>query len=122
MPTEVTYSSEEKMAFRFQPLTHAGQPAPIDGTVSFVIVAGDGVTMPIDPVDPVLPPGFLTDYPPAESCWLVPGPTLGDLLMKGSCDADLGAGMQLVEDTVVAHIVSPTADHLTVTHSPAMPQ
>jgi hypothetical protein len=99
MPSEVTLSTEQKVLIVAEPVTEAGNPAPIDGAVAFAVTSG---TCTIQAVD-------------GTSAYVVSGNAPGDSLITMTCDADLGAGITTVTDTLTAHVVSATAASLDVT-------
>jgi hypothetical protein len=99
MPTDVTLSTEQKVLVTVQPLTEAGNPAPIDGSATFTVTSG---TCTIEPVDQL-------------SAFVVSGDAPGESLVTLHCDADLGAGVVPVDDTLLVHVTSATAESLAVT-------
>jgi hypothetical protein len=99
MPSTVTLSTEEKVLVTVQPLTEAGNPAPVDGAATFTVTSG---TCTIEGVDTL-------------SAYVVSGSAPGDSLVTMACDADLGAGVVPVSDTLTVHVTSATAASLAVT-------
>src|SRR5262245_51794295 len=98
MPQEVTLSTEQKVMVMIQPLTAAGNPAPVDGAAQFTVTSG---TCTIAPVD-------------ALTAYVLSGDAPGDSLVTMNCDADLGAGVVPVTDTLMVHVTSATAESLQV--------
>jgi hypothetical protein len=92
-------TTEEKVLVLVQPLTEAGNPAPVDGAATFTVTSG---TCTIAPVDNL-------------SAYVVSGSAPGDSLITMHVDADLGAGVVPVDDTLTVTVVSPTAASLEVT-------
>src|SRR5262249_8094582 len=99
MPGEATISTEQKVLVTVQPMTAAGNPAPVDGAAAFSVTSG---TCTIQNVD-------------ALSAYVVSGSAPGDSQVSMSVDADLGAGVVPVTDTLTVHVTSATAESLTVT-------
>lgn len=99
MPGEVSMTNEEKRLVTVQPLTAAGNPAPVDGAAVFSVTAG---TCTIAPVD-------------ALSAYVVSGTDPGDSTVTMQVDADLGAGVVPVLDTLTVHVTSATAASLDIT-------
>jgi hypothetical protein len=99
MADPITLSTEQKALVTVQPLTAAGNPAPVDGTAQFLVTSG---TCTIAPVDDL-------------SAYVVSGDGPGDSTLSMSVDADLGAGVTTVTDTMLVHVISATAASLDVT-------
>jgi hypothetical protein len=94
MPSDVTMTSEEKVLVTVQPLTEAGNPATVDGAAAWTVTSGTCTQL---------------------SAYIVSGSTPGDSLISVQVDADLGAGVVPIVDTITAHVTSPTAESLQVT-------
>jgi hypothetical protein len=92
MPTEVRMSSEMKALVTIAPLTLAGNPATLDGPAVFTIEGACIVEQVADDSAQVYGSGPGTD---------------SVLTIQG--DADLGAGVEPIMDTVVFHIDHPKA-------------
>jgi hypothetical protein len=99
MADAISMSNEEKRLVTALPLTAQGNPAPIDGTVQYSVTSG---TCTIAPVDDT-------------SAYVVSGDTPGDSTVQMACDADLGAGVVPVLDTMLVHVTSASAASLDVT-------
>lgn len=98
MPSSVTMTSEEKALVTVQPLTAAGNPAPVDGNATWTVTAGTCT---------VAPEGQLTAY-------ILSGEP-GESTVTVHVDADLGAGVVPVVDTIAVTVTSATAEALQVT-------
>lgn len=98
MPETVTMTTEEKVLILVQPMTAAGNPAVVDGAATFTVTSG---TCTIAPVDDL-------------SAYVVSGDTPGDSTVTMHCDADLGAGVVPVEDTLLVHVTSASAASLDI--------
>jgi hypothetical protein len=99
MPQEVTLTTEEKVLVSLQPLTEAGNPAVVDGPATFTVVSG---TCTIAPVDDL-------------SAYVVSGSDAGDSQVSMAVDADVGAGVTHISDTVLVHVTAALAEQLQVT-------
>lgn len=99
MAEAITMTTEEKRLVQVQPMTAAGNPASVDGEAAFSVTSG---TCTIAEVD-------------ALSAYVVSGSEPGDSTVTMTVDADLGAGVVPVMDTMVVHVTSATAASLTVT-------
>ena len=91
---ELTITSEQKVTVTANPVTAAGNPAPIDGALVVTVVSGDATVVQ----DPATPLSFT----------LVSG-VAGDSVCAVNGDADPGTGVQNLSDTVTLHVVNPFA-------------
>ena len=98
MADAISITNEQKVLVIVQPLTAAGNPAPVDGSAQFTVTSG---TCTLDQVD-------------ALSAYIVSGAEPGDSTVQMQVDADLGAGVVPVLDTVLVHVVSASAASLEV--------
>lgn len=96
MASPMTMTTEEKALLSVTPTTEAGNPAPIEGAVTYTITSG---TCTIEPVD-------------ALTAYVVSGAEPGDSTVVATADADLGAGVVHITDTLVVHVTSPLAENL----------
>lgn len=96
MASPITMTTEEKSLLSVHPTTEAGSPATIDGPVTYTVSAG---TCTIAPVD-------------ALTAYVVSGSTPGESTVVATADADLGAGVVHITDTLIVHVVSPLAENL----------
>jgi len=92
----VTITSDEKINAILAPLTAAGNPASVDGTPVWTVVSGDATLVPA------------TD---GLSCYLVSG-SVGNSVITVTADADLGAGVTEITDTIDLAVVSAQASSL----------
>jgi hypothetical protein len=106
MPLDVTMTTEEKVQVTVSPVTATGQPATLDGPVSFTVIVGDCTIEPID----------------ALSAYIVSGSALADSLVQVSADADLGSGVQTVEDAVTVHVHGAMATSLGMSAGTPIPK
>ncbi len=98
MPAEISLTSEQRVLLEVKPVTLAGHPAPIDGDPTVTVASGDGTVTP-EGTDP-------------KKFWLNSGDNPGDTVFLVEADADLGAGVESIADTVTAHVASPRAAQL----------
>ncbi len=89
MPADVTLTNEEKVTATLAPLTTAGNPAQLDGAATWTVESGDAT---------VVPSGD------GLSCELLSGSNVGDSVVTVSADADLGAGVVTISDSIVLHV------------------
>jgi hypothetical protein len=99
MADAISMTNEEKRLITAQPMTAAGNPAVIDGSVAFSIVSGTCTLASVDDT----------------SAYVVSGDTAGDSTVSMVCDADLGSGVINVSDTMLVHVTSASAANLVVT-------
>ena len=102
MPLEVSMSTEQQVRLHIAPESLGGTPARIDGPATFTVQDG---TCTIDPIDDT-------------SAWAVAGDSPGDSIILVSADADLGAGVQTIEDAVTIHVANPLAARLGLSADP----
>lgn len=94
MPIERTITNEQKIRVTANPMTAAGNPAPIDGPIRATVISGDGSTL---------------DGSSALEVQLLSGALPGDTTFLVEADADLGAGIVLIQDTVTLHVTGAQA-------------
>ena len=95
MPLTLSHTTEERIRIHAHPLTPGGDPAPLDGPITYSVISGTHV---IDSID-------------ALSCW-VRNPAAGTSAISAKADADLGAGFIPIEDSVTVTSTSPMATSL----------
>ncbi len=97
---EVPLTNEQKVRFTASPTTASGSPASLDGNLGAVVDSGDATVEPgAGSLDVVVRPG--------------PG-FLGDVTGRIQGDADLGAGVETIEETFTLHVTSARAANLGV--------
>ncbi len=109
MPVELALSTEEDALIVCTPTTKAGKPAKVDGPISFSTNNPDA-----------------TVTQQGDTSALITSPTTaGDVVVTVSADADLGAGVTTISDTVILHVADPQAASLglaaTAQPKPAQP-
>lgn len=100
MPLELTITNEEKIQITIRPVTNQGSPALLDGPPSWVVLSGESTVEPA---------------PDGLSAYLISGDNLGDTLVQVEADADLGAGVVTIMDTVLLHVAGALAVNLGLT-------
>lgn len=100
MALELTITNEQKILVTANPTTAAGAPAQLDGPLTATIVSGEGTVLP---------------GPLPNQLYFVSGANPGDTSYIVEADADLGAGVQLIQDTVLLHVAGALAASLGLT-------
>lgn len=85
---EATITNEQKIMFSLNPVTDAGHPASFDGSPRLSIVSGNGTFS-------LAEGGFSGE--------LVSTETPGDTTYLLEADADLGDGVELIQETILIH-------------------
>jgi len=99
MPVEVTITNEQQVNVKLNPKTDSGKPAKLDGVPVWSVVSGDStVTVAAD--------GMSAD--------LVSSDTPGDTTYLIDGDADLGTGVEDVQETITLHVSGANAKNLGV--------
>lgn|SRR5262245_4545267 len=108
MPLDLTCTNEQKIKVTARPTTAAGNPAPIEGMLLASVVSGTGSSAPVvgDPL----------------SVWLISPDSPGDTSYVIEADADLGAGVVLIQDTAVLHVTGALAANLGMVASEPEPK
>lgn len=96
MPLDITLTNEQKVMIHLSPQTDAGNPVTLDGPAVFEVSEG---TCTIEAVDDT-------------SAYIVSGDVPGDSVVVVTGDADLGAGVETVMDTVMVHVMHANARSL----------
>lgn len=99
MPVDISMSDQQQVVVSVSPVTATGSPAKLDGPPVFAVASGD-VTL-ITATD-------------GMSATIVSGLD-GDSTVSVSADADLGAGIKTISDTITVHVTSPQATSLGLT-------
>lgn len=98
MPLDVSITNEQKVTITANPVTATGKPAKLDGPLTVSVVSGDS-TVTQDPSTPLAFTLVSSDNP-GDTTFLVDG------------DADLGSGVEDVQDTVTLHVLGANAQNL----------
>ena len=97
---EVTITNEQKVNVTLSPKTDTGKPAKLDGIPVWSVVTGDSTVVPAAD-------GMSAD--------LVSSDTPGDTTFLIDGDADLGTGVEDVQETITLHVSGANAKNLGVT-------
>lgn len=97
MPVEVTLTNEQKVEVKLTPKTSTGKPASVDGAPKWSVTSG---TAQVVAADDGLSAVIVSSDDPDDSTILV------------TADADLGAGVEEIADTIVVHTVHAKAANL----------
>lgn len=89
----LTLTSEEQSVLHAAPVTEAGNSAGVDGTITWTNT------------DPAL----ITITPNGFDCDVVTNGPLGSATVTASADADLGADVTLISESVTVTVVAPEA-------------
>jgi hypothetical protein len=95
MPLSVSCTNEEKVTINAAPQSSSGKPATIDGPLVVTVVSGDG-TVEQDPTSPL-------------SFKAVSGDSASETVYDVAGDADMGAGVVTIHDTVTLTVTSAVA-------------
>jgi hypothetical protein len=96
VPLTVQSTNEEKIRITVVPVTSTGSPAALDGPVRVSVVSGDGSSATIDDL----------------SFFVISSDDPGDTTYLIEADADLGAGIVLVQDTITYTVLGALATSL----------
>lgn len=108
MPLNISSSNEERVKITASPVTAKGRPAAVDGALTVVVRSGDGTFTQ----DPAFPLEF----------YAVSGDLAADTIYDVSADADLGAGVVTISDSVTYSVSSATAASFGLSAGPAEPK
>lgn len=99
---ELSITNEQKVQVTLTPVTATGKPAPVDGVPTWVVASGDAT------VD-VAADGL--------SAFLISGDNPGQSSIVVSADADLGAGVETISDSITLTVEGAKAISLGLTAS-----
>lgn len=108
MALAIACTTDEQVPVTATPVTSTGNPALIDGALTVTVQSGSGTVVQ----DPATPLAFV-----ARS-----GDTAGDTVYLVSADADLGAGVTAISDTVTLTVTSAAAASFGLTAGAAQPK
>jgi hypothetical protein len=97
MPLKLEITNEQKIKVSLTPTTDTGKPAKLDGAPTWLVQSGTAAVQAAE------------DGLSAE---LVSGDEPGDTEIQVSADADLGAGVVTVTDTILLTVVQAEAKNL----------
>lgn len=94
---EITLTNEQQVVATLKPVTATGKPAKVDGAPKWTVVSGDGTVVP---ADDGLSATLVTPDLPGDTTYLV------------DADADLGSGVEDLQDTITVHTTGANAKNL----------
>ncbi len=97
---ETTITNEQKVNVTLKPVTDTGKPAKLDGAPVWSVVSGDSTVV-------AAPDGLSAD--------LVSSDTPGDTVFLVDGDADLGSGVEDIQETITLHVSGANAKNLGIT-------
>ena len=106
MPSDVSSTNEQKVPFSINPTTLTGAVAQLDGPIAVSIVSGEGTVEMIDD----------------RNFFVVSGSNPGDTAYLVEGDADLGAGVETIQDMIVYHVEGAKATNLGMSAGAAVPK
>lgn len=95
----LTLTSEEQTVLHAAPVTAAGNPAGVDGSVTWT--TND--------------PALITLTPAGFDCAVITNGPLGSASIQAEADADLGAGVVLIQESVFVTVIAPMASGILLT-------
>ena len=99
-------TTEQKIRVTVNPVTAAGNPAQLDGSVSVGVQSGNGTVEMVD----------------ARTFFVVSGADPGDTSFLVEADADMGPGVQTLQDVIVLHVAGALAANLGMTADAPVPK
>lgn len=109
MPLQLTITTEEKIHVKLTPATTGGKPAAVDGAPVWTVVSGAGTVVP----DADGLGAFLLSTDSVDGV---------DTVFMVDADADLGAGVTDLQDTVTLTTTNAQAKSLGLTADAAVPK
>lgn len=97
--TSVSITNEQQVVVTLTPKTDKGKPAKLDGVPTWTVQSGDSVVTPSDD---------------GLSATFVSSDTPGDTVVLVEADADLGAGVTPISESITLTVSSATATNLGV--------
>ncbi len=97
MPLAVSITNEQKVTVTLKPVTNAGKPAKLDGAPAWTVVSGDSTVVA---AADGLSASLVSSDTPGDTTYLVDG------------DADLGSGVESVQDTITLTVIGANAANL----------
>lgn len=109
MPLQLTITNEEKVHVKLTPLTGTGKPATVDGAPAWTVQSGAGTVVP----DADGLGAFLVSPDAVDGI---------DTVFMVSADADLGAGVTDIQDTITLTVTNAQAASLGLAADAAVPK
>ena len=107
MPVSKTITNEEKVNASLNITTSTGKPAKVDGPPVWSVVSGDSTVVPSAD-------GLSAD--------LVSSDNAGDTIFLVDADADLGSGVEDLQDTITLTVKGANAKNLGISLSDPVPK
>jgi len=96
MPLTLSSTTKEKILVKLAPLDSTGAAATLDGDATFEVISGSATIEKVD----------------ALSAYIVSEDSAGVSTIKVSADADLGEGVETIDDTIAYSYNAPKATSL----------
>lgn len=100
MAVEIKITNEQQVKVTLNPKTDAGRPAKLDGAPKWSVVSGDSTVVAAED-------GLSAD--------LVSSDTPGDTTYLVEADADLGEGVETIQETITLAVAGANAKNLGIT-------
>lgn len=107
MPIEKSITTEQEITVTLSPKTDTDKPAKLDGSPTWVTISGNAQIV-------VAEDGLSAD--------LISSDDPGDTVFMVKADADVGAGVEELSDTITLHSLGATAKNLGLTASEPRPK
>ncbi len=104
---ETTITNEQKVNVTLKPVTDTGKPAKLDGAPVWSVVSGDSTVVSASD-------GLSAD--------LVSSDTPGDTVFLVDGDADLGSGVEDIQETITLHVSGANAKNLGIAFGTPVPK
>jgi hypothetical protein len=104
---ETTITNEQKVNVTLKPVTDTGKPAKLDGAPAWSVVSGDATVVP---AADGLSADLVSSDTPGVSVFLVDG------------DADLGSGVEDIQETITLHVAGANAKNLGISFGSPVPK
>lgn len=101
MPVEVTLTNEQKVRATITPVTATGKPAQLDGNPALTVISGSATIANVSA--------------DGRSFDIVSPDEPGDSQILVEADADLGAGVETISDTIRVAVIGARATNLGLT-------
>lgn len=104
---ETTITNEQKIPVTLKPVTDTGKPAKLDGAPVWTVVSGEATVVPAAD-------GLSAD--------LISSDTPGDTVFLVDGDADLGSGVEDIQETITLHVSGANAKNLGISFGAPVPK
>ena len=107
MPLDIKLTNEQKVNITITPKTDTGKPAKLDGKPTWTVVDGAST---VTVADDGLSADLVSSDDPGDTSFLI------------EADADLGEGVETIQDTIVLHVLGASAKNLGLLASAPVPK